>query len=86
MALSESDMASAGLSHWPRVPGAGHRTHPVFTIGDQDPETLRVHGVATRQAARARTVELLADVSIPDPERRASEYPHQLSAACGSAR
>ena len=80
MALSESDMAEVRGSRIGLVfQEPATALNPVFTIGDQIAETLRVHGVATRQAARARTVELLADVSIPDPERRASEYPHQLS-------
>ena len=53
--------------------------NPVFTIGSQITETLRVHGRATRQTARARAIELLASVSVPEPERRVDEYPHQLS-------
>ena len=53
--------------------------NPVFTIGSQIAETLRVHGRATRQAARARAIELLASVSVPEPARRVDEYPHQLS-------
>jgi oligopeptide/dipeptide ABC transporter ATP-binding protein len=53
--------------------------NPVFTIGDQIVETLRAHAAMSRQAARARAVELLADVSIPEPERRVDEYSHQLS-------
>jgi oligopeptide/dipeptide ABC transporter ATP-binding protein len=53
--------------------------NPVFTIGDQIAESLLVHGLATRAAARARAVELLAEVSIPDPAKCAGDYPHQLS-------
>jgi oligopeptide/dipeptide ABC transporter ATP-binding protein len=53
--------------------------NPVFTIGSQIEETLRVHGRATRRTARARALELLEAVSIPDPARRIREYPHQLS-------
>jgi oligopeptide/dipeptide ABC transporter ATP-binding protein len=53
--------------------------NPVFTIGRQVSETLRVHGRATRHTARARAIELLASVSIPEPHRRIDEYPHQLS-------
>ncbi|MEO6212503.1 MAG: ABC transporter ATP-binding protein [Vicinamibacterales bacterium] len=53
--------------------------NPVITIGSHIEETLRVHGRATRRTARARAVELLDAVSIPDPQRRAAEYPHQLS-------
>jgi len=53
--------------------------NPVFTIGDQIAETLLVHGRATRARARARAVDLLAAVRIPQPERRVRDYPHQLS-------
>ncbi len=53
--------------------------NPVFTVGDQIAETLLVHRRATREDAKVKAVELLASVSIPDPERRALDYPHQLS-------
>ena len=53
--------------------------NPVFTIGNQIEETLLVHGRATRRTARARALELLEAVSIPEPARRIREYPHQLS-------
>ena len=53
--------------------------NPVFTIGDQIAETLAVHAVARGRAARQRAIELLDAVRIPDPARRAREYPHQLS-------
>jgi peptide/nickel transport system ATP-binding protein len=52
---------------------------PVFTIGYQIAETLAVHGIARGAAAHRRAVELLEAVRVPDPARRASEYPHQLS-------
>jgi oligopeptide/dipeptide ABC transporter ATP-binding protein len=52
---------------------------PVYTIGFQIRETLAVHGLARGAAARRRAVELLDAVRVPDPERRAGEYPHQLS-------
>jgi len=52
---------------------------PVFTIGSQIAETLAVHGIARGEAARRRAVELLDEVSIPEPARRAGEYPHELS-------
>jgi oligopeptide/dipeptide ABC transporter ATP-binding protein len=57
----------------------GTALNPVFTIGSQIAETLVVHGRAGRRDAMARAVELLEAVSIPDPNRRAAEYPHQLS-------
>jgi peptide/nickel transport system ATP-binding protein len=53
--------------------------NPVFTIGNQLAETLRIHGRATRQTARDKSIELLAAVSVAEPERRVREYPHQLS-------
>jgi peptide/nickel transport system ATP-binding protein len=53
--------------------------NPVFTIGSQIEETLRIHGRATRRNARSRAIELLESVSIPEPQRRVDDYPHQLS-------
>jgi oligopeptide/dipeptide ABC transporter ATP-binding protein len=53
--------------------------NPVFTIGDQIEETLAAHGVARGRSARRRAVELLQAVSVPEPDRRLRDYPHQLS-------
>jgi peptide/nickel transport system ATP-binding protein len=53
--------------------------NPVFTIGDQISETLRVHGRGNRREARARAIELLDAVRIPDPAARSLDYPHHLS-------
>jgi len=52
---------------------------PVHAVGDQIAETIRVHAGATRRAARARAVELLDLVGIPDAPRRARAYPHEFS-------
>jgi ABC-type dipeptide/oligopeptide/nickel transport system ATPase component len=52
---------------------------PVLTIGSQIEETLAVHAVARGRAARGRAIELLDAVRVPDPARRARDYPHQLS-------
>ena len=52
---------------------------PVFTVGHQVTETLHAHEKISRRAARARAIEMLSDVGIPDPEARFSAYPHQLS-------
>jgi peptide/nickel transport system ATP-binding protein len=53
--------------------------NPVLRVGHQLEEVLREHMDLSRSAARARAVELLDLVHIPDPERRVQEYPHQLS-------
>jgi peptide/nickel transport system ATP-binding protein len=53
--------------------------NPVFTIGEQVAEAVRLHRQASRGEARARALELLQLVRIADPERRLDEYPHQLS-------
>jgi ABC-type dipeptide/oligopeptide/nickel transport system ATPase component len=53
--------------------------NPVMSIGDHIAEALVVHGRGNWRAARARAVELLETVRVPDPARRAREYPHQLS-------
>lgn len=53
--------------------------NPVFTIGSQIIEAVRLHQNVGKQEARNRTVEMLKLVGIADPERRVDEYPHQLS-------
>jgi len=53
--------------------------NPVFTVGDQIAEGVRLHQKLSRRAAWERAVEMLRLVQIPDPDRRAREYPHQLS-------
>jgi peptide/nickel transport system ATP-binding protein len=53
--------------------------NPVFTIGSQIEEVLRVHGRATWRTARPRAIELLDAVSVPEPHKRVNDYPHQLS-------
>ncbi|MBR7070258.1 MAG: ABC transporter ATP-binding protein [Oxalobacter sp.] len=53
--------------------------NPVFTVGYQIGEVLRLHKGLTEGQARERAVELLAEVGIPEPERRIDAYPHQLS-------
>ena len=52
---------------------------PVFTIGDQISEALRLHRDVSRADARTAAIDALRDVGIPAPERRYDEYPHQLS-------
>jgi oligopeptide/dipeptide ABC transporter ATP-binding protein len=53
--------------------------NPVFRVCDQIAETLRVNLAMSKSEARAHAVELLDGVGIPDPERRALAYPHELS-------
>ena len=53
--------------------------NPVYTIGFQIAEMLRTHKAMAPKAARARAIELLDLVEIPDPQRRIDSYPHQLS-------
>ena len=52
---------------------------PVMRIGDQVAEGIRLHQGASRREARAAAVDLLRQVGIPDPERRAASYPHEFS-------
>ncbi len=53
--------------------------NPVFTIGDQIAEAIHLHERLPRRQAWTRAVEMMARVKIPDAERRAKDYPHQLS-------
>ena len=53
--------------------------NPVFSVGNQIEEGLRIHTALARRARRARVVELLDLVGIPEPAARARDYPHQLS-------
>ena len=53
--------------------------NPCFTVGFQIGEALKTHLSMDRKARRQRTVELLSEVGIPEPERRLSAFPHQLS-------
>ncbi|MFF4606418.1 ABC transporter ATP-binding protein [Streptomyces sp. NPDC001339] len=53
--------------------------HPYYTVGEQIAEHHRVHFGSGRRAARERAVEALGEVGIPEPRRRAREYPHQFS-------
>ncbi|WP_413991343.1 ABC transporter ATP-binding protein [Labrys okinawensis] len=53
--------------------------NPCFTVGFQIEEVLRVHMGMNKRQRRARAVELLQLVGIPEPERRLSAFPHQMS-------
>jgi peptide/nickel transport system ATP-binding protein len=52
---------------------------PVYTVGWQIAEQLRAHSKMTRHEARRRAIELLAEVGIPNPDRRVDDYPHEFS-------
>ena len=53
--------------------------NPVFTVGEQIAEALRLHRKLSRSEARKATIEAMREVAIPDPGRRVDDYPHQLS-------
>nr|WP_174822078.1 ABC transporter ATP-binding protein [Ruegeria arenilitoris] len=53
--------------------------NPVFTVGRQLTEGLRIHKDMSKSQAEARALELLEQVRIPEPERRLKQYPHELS-------
>ncbi|MFN0277166.1 MAG: ABC transporter ATP-binding protein [Pyrinomonadaceae bacterium] len=53
--------------------------NPVFTVGEQIAEALRLHRKLDKKKAWDAAVEAMKEVSIPSPERRVSDYPHQLS-------
>ena len=53
--------------------------NPVFTCGEQIMESMRIHRGFTRAEARREAVDMLRLVGIPDPEKRFSQYPHELS-------
>ena len=53
--------------------------NPVFSVGAQVAEVFRVHRRMSRREALERAVDMLRQVHIPDPARRAREYPHQMS-------
>jgi oligopeptide/dipeptide ABC transporter ATP-binding protein len=53
--------------------------NPVYTCGDQISEAISLHEGIPRKQATEQAIQMLGQVGIPDPKRRASEYPHQLS-------
>ena len=53
--------------------------NPVFTVGEQIAESLRLHEGLSRRDAMDRAIEMLRLVRIPTPERRIHDYPHQFS-------
>ncbi len=53
--------------------------NPVFTVGDQIAEGIRLHQGLSKREAWSKAIEMLRIVRIPDAERRVKEYPHQMS-------
>ncbi len=53
--------------------------NPVFRVGEQIAEALRLHRQLDRKQAWSAAIEAMKEVSIPSPERRVNDYPHQLS-------
>jgi len=53
--------------------------NPVYTVGDQIAEVIRLHEGLGRKAALERAAEMLRVVNIPNPQRRVRDYPHQFS-------
>jgi len=53
--------------------------NPVYTVGEQIAEALRLHRKLDRKAARDAAIEAMREVAIPAPETRVDDYPHQLS-------
>jgi oligopeptide/dipeptide ABC transporter ATP-binding protein len=53
--------------------------NPVMRLGEQVAEAVRAHSRVSKKDAWGRAVQALREVAIPDPERRANDYPHQLS-------
>ncbi|MFN3149530.1 ABC transporter ATP-binding protein [Bremerella sp.] len=53
--------------------------NPVFTVGSQVMEAIRLHQDLNKKEARERTIQLFDEVGIPDPHKRVDYYPHQMS-------
>ncbi len=80
LALPEREMRAvrgAGLAMVFQEPMTS--LNPVFTVGSQIAEAVRLHRSVGRREAWERAVSLLGEVGIPEPARRAQAYPHQLS-------
>jgi len=84
----ERDLLTVGAAEMQRVRGKDigmifqepmTSLNPVFTVGFQIGEVLRKHLGITGRALRGRTIELLAEVGIPEPQTRLEAYPFQLS-------
>jgi len=74
---SFDELRGSALAYISQEPQAS--LDPTFTIGSQLAEVIRRHDRVPRPAARARARDLLRQVELPDPERTARAYPHELS-------
>ena len=80
LALAERDIRAVRGNHLALIPqDPAGALNPVLTIGSQIAEVMRAHQHVTRAEAAWRAVELLRAVGIPDAEKRADAYAHQLS-------
>jgi peptide/nickel transport system ATP-binding protein len=85
---SENDIVSLSKAQLRKVRGTdvsmvfqepSTALNPVYTVGWQIAEGIRAHGEFSRAEARAKAIEILGKVGIPDPETRVNYYPHQFS-------
>ncbi|MDJ0323659.1 ABC transporter ATP-binding protein [Cryobacterium sp. PH31-AA6] len=85
---SEHDILSIGKSTLRQVRGTdvsmvfqepSTALNPVYTVGWQIAEGIRAHGKFSRKEAKAKAIEILGRVGIPDPETRVNYFPHQFS-------
>jgi peptide/nickel transport system ATP-binding protein len=80
VALNEADMRKVrGVEIGMIFQNPSSHLDPVMRVGDQIAESVRYHEGASAREARARAVELLRQVGIPDPAQRAGAYPHEFS-------
>lgn len=70
-------LRGGALSMVAQEPGAA--LNPVYTVGSQIGEAIRLHSDASRREARARAIGWLAKVGLPEPDRVVDAYPHELS-------
>lgn len=86
--LKGEDLSAASPSRWREVRGRSvgivfqeplNSLNPVLRAGEQVDEAIQAHEDVTPRQARERTLTLFREVGLPDPERVAAQYPHQLS-------
>jgi peptide/nickel transport system ATP-binding protein len=71
--------ARARRAHRHDLPGAVHQPEPGDAVGDQIVEAIETHTAAARRRGRAKAIDWLRRVGIPEPERRIDEYPFRMS-------